>query len=112
LIPVSTSTEGVIQMGTTEFNLIAAIVFPLLLLASLFIGEEELIVLNEWTPDPELETRVIEEREWTLFWDEARFDGLMAFNDLYDSYETKWSKNGRLMLRTGDSGPYRFVKAA
>ncbi|KQX43549.1 hypothetical protein ASD97_26130 [Streptomyces sp. Root63] len=32
------------------------------------------------------------------------------FDALFNSYETKWSKNGRLMIRQGNSGPYKFVK--
>lgn len=99
-------------MATIEFALAAAIVSLMFFLASLLIEDEKPIVRNEWTPNPELEARAIEEREWVLFWEEARFDGMMAFEDLFNSYETKWSKNNRLMLRQGDSGPYRFVKAA
>ena len=34
------------------------------------------------------------------------------FTALFNSYETKWSKNGRLMIRKGNSGSYRFVKRA
>ncbi|MET9816857.1 hypothetical protein [Streptomyces sp. NPDC006355] len=35
-----------------------------------------------------------------------------AFTALYEGYETRWAKNGRLMLRNGDTGPYKFVKRA
>jgi len=102
-------------MGINELTIFVAIIFVawVLVTSVLLIQEgDKPIVRNEWTPDPELEAREIDEREWVLFWEEARFDGLMAFDDLYNSYEVKWSKNNRLMLRTGDSGPYRFVKAA
>jgi len=101
-------------MGINELTLLVAIIWAVLTLVAtaLLIEDDRPIVRNEWTPDPELEARAIDEREWVLFWEEARFDGLMAFDDLYNSYETKWSKNNRLMLRIGDSGPYRFVKAA
>ncbi|MFJ6010234.1 hypothetical protein ACIQHZ_31615 [Streptomyces halstedii] len=32
------------------------------------------------------------------------------FTSLFNSYETKWSKNSRLMIRQGSTGPYKFVK--
>lgn len=32
------------------------------------------------------------------------------FGALFNSYETTWSKNGRLMIRQGSTGPYKFVK--
>jgi hypothetical protein len=52
----------------------------------------------------------IEEQEWTEYHAEAMAEYADEFTALFNSYETKWSKNGRLMLRQGDSGSYRFVK--
>lgn len=53
-----------------------------------------------------------EEHEWSEYHAEAYADYSAQFTALFNSYETKWSKNGRLMLRTGDHGPYKFAKRA
>ena len=53
-----------------------------------------------------------EDDEWDAYHAEAVSEYSAEFTALYRGYETKWSKNGRLMIRTGDSGPYRFVKRA
>lgn len=50
------------------------------------------------------------ETEWQEYHSLAYQEYVDTFTALYEGYETKWSKNGRLMLRNGDSGPYRFVK--
>lgn len=47
---------------------------------------------------------------WELYHDEAMAEYADEFTALFNSYETKWSKNGRLMMRAGDSGSFRFVK--
>lgn len=54
--------------------------------------------------------RMSETGEWSAYHAEAYEDYSAEFTALYEGYETKWSKNGRLMLRQGDSGPYKFVK--
>lgn len=46
---------------------------------------------------------------WVCYEDEAYSEYLDEFTALFNSYETKWSKNGRLMLRNGDSGSFKFV---
>jgi hypothetical protein len=50
-----------------------------------------------------------EEIEWDLFHADAFDEYADEFTALFNSYETKWSKNGRLMMRSGDSGSFRFV---
>ncbi|BET51739.1 hypothetical protein RGQ21_67210 [Kitasatospora aureofaciens] len=49
-----------------------------------------------------------EDIEWSMHYSNA----VSAFDALYDSYETRWSKNGRLMIRQGNSGPYKFTRRA
>ena len=34
------------------------------------------------------------------------------FTALFNSYETMWSKNNRLMIRQGDSGSFKFARKA
>ena len=51
-----------------------------------------------------------EAREWEEYRTLAYADYSEEFTRLYNAYETRWSKNGRLMLRKGSSGPYKFVK--
>lgn len=51
-----------------------------------------------------------EEHEWEAFHADAYAEYAAEFDALYSALETRWSKNGRLMMRTGDSGPYKFVK--
>ncbi|MEU0159035.1 hypothetical protein ABZ154_09385 [Streptomyces sp. NPDC006261] len=51
-----------------------------------------------------------EEDEWEEFHTLSHSEHAEAFDVLFNSYETKWSKNGRLMIRQGSTGPYKFVK--
>jgi hypothetical protein len=51
-----------------------------------------------------------EETEWDLYHAEAFDEYADEFTALFNSYETKWSKNNRLMMRAGDAGSFRFVK--
>lgn len=48
------------------------------------------------------------------FWAGYRQDAFEEYSDeftrIFNGLETKWSKNGRLMMRNGDAGPYKFVK--
>jgi hypothetical protein len=53
-----------------------------------------------------------ESDEWQEYHAMAYSEYADAFTALYEGYETRWSKNGRLMLRNGDTGPYKFVKRA
>ncbi|MEU0912121.1 hypothetical protein [Streptomyces althioticus] len=55
---------------------------------------------------------VNEEQEWADFHAEAYAEHGEGFTRLFNALEVKWAKNGRLMMRNGDSGPYKFVKRA
>ncbi|MEU9258964.1 hypothetical protein AB0D68_10805 [Streptomyces sp. NPDC048212] len=59
---------------------------------------------------PAVTQNTSEEDEWTEFYTMAYQDYTDSFTALFNGYETKWAKNGRLMLRNGDSGPYKFIK--
>jgi hypothetical protein len=48
--------------------------------------------------------------DWSAFHADAFAEYADEFTALFDSYETKWSKNNRLMIRVGDTGSYRFAK--
>lgn len=48
--------------------------------------------------------------EWFMYRVEAERDYAIEFTALFDSYETKVSKNGRTMIRVGNSGSFKFVK--
>jgi hypothetical protein len=61
-------------------------------------------IIEHHTPDTVSETA-----EWDAFHAEAYAEYADVFTALYEGYETRWSKNGRLMLRNGGSGPYKFV---
>lgn len=52
------------------------------------------------------------ETEWQEFHALAYQEYADTFTALYEGYETKWSKNGRLMLRQGSKGPFKFVAKA
>lgn len=54
----------------------------------------------------------VDEIEWAEFHEDAYAEHVEAFDALFNSYETKWSKNNRLMMRQGSSGSYRFVAKA
>lgn len=49
------------------------------------------------------------EGEWCEFNSIAYDEHVEAFDALFNSYETKWSKNNRLMIRQGNSGSFKFV---
>ncbi|MGC9439240.1 hypothetical protein [Streptomyces sp. WG5] len=53
---------------------------------------------------------ISDDDEWESFHSEAYAEHSEAFTALFNGYETRWAKNGRLMIRNGDSGPYKFVK--
>lgn len=59
-----------------------------------------------------LRTKQNDEMEWAEFHADAVEEYEDEFTALFNSYETKWSKNGRLMIRQGDSGSFKFVKRA
>lgn len=51
-----------------------------------------------------------EDEEWAAFHAEAFEEYSDAFTQLFNSYEVKFSKNGRTMIRQGDSGSFKFAK--
>lgn len=53
-----------------------------------------------------------DESEWQEYHALAYAEYSAEFTALFNSYETRWSKNGRLMMRNGNTGPYKFVKRA
>jgi len=55
---------------------------------------------------------VTEADEWQEYHALAYSEYAEAFTALYEGLETRWAKNGRLMIRQGSSGPYKFVKRA
>lgn len=63
-------------------------------------------------PMPHIDPISESDRE-LIEWDEYHAEAMAEYSDeftaLFNSYETKWSKNGRLMMRNGDSGSFKFV---
>lgn len=53
---------------------------------------------------------VSEEYEWEEYRSLAYGEYSDEFTRLFESYETRWSRNGRLMIRQGSSGSFRFAK--
>lgn len=53
-----------------------------------------------------------EDVEWQEYHSLAYAEYSDEFARIYNGYEIRWAKNGRLMIRDGDSGPYKFVKRA
>jgi len=51
-----------------------------------------------------------EEDEWSEYHAIAYSEYAAEFDALYGRLEVKWSKNGRLMMRAGNTGPFKFVK--
>lgn len=72
-----------------------------------------------------------EEEKWQLFWERAYYDAYIEiceylgddtrmnaaadasaeFTELFESYETKRASTGRLLIRSGNSGSYKFAKS-
>ena len=87
------------------------------LTADLRIAESDVTVIAIETEclcgecdDCEWLAAIIEDTEWIEFEMMAHAEYAAEFTALFDSYEFKVAKNGRGMIRTGDSGPYKFVK--
>jgi hypothetical protein len=59
---------------------------------------------------PELSSVLTEAEEWELYELEAYAEYADEFTALFNSYEVKFSKNGRTMIRQGDSGSFKFAK--
>jgi len=84
------------------------------IVTALFIG---LIAISSWGGrDIEVqaisvvtESQTVAEFTWSEFHIDAYEEYADEFTALFNSYETKWSKNGRLMIRQGDSGSFKFV---
>lgn len=53
---------------------------------------------------------VTQEDVWQEYHSVVYSEASDDFTRIYNGYETRWAKNGRLMLREGNSGPYKFVK--
>lgn len=53
---------------------------------------------------------VDEEQEWREFHELAVIEYEDTFTTLFNSYETKWSKNDRLMIRRPGDKTFKFAK--
>lgn len=51
-----------------------------------------------------------DDQEWELYSQEAYYDYVSEFTALFNSYETKRASNGRIMIRSGNSGSFKFAK--
>lgn len=51
-----------------------------------------------------------DESEWNEFHADAVAEYADEFTRLFNSYEIKRAKNGRMMIRSGNSGPYKFAR--
>lgn len=51
-----------------------------------------------------------DDAEWNEYHAEAYAEYADEFTALFNSYETKRAKNGALMIRSGNSGSYKFAK--
>lgn len=60
--------------------------------------------------DPNESSEDAEELEWELYRSEARTEYAAEFTALFNSYETKRTKNGRVMIRQGNAGSFKFAK--
>lgn len=48
--------------------------------------------------------------EWAEFEADAYWEYNDQFTALFNSYEVRFTKNGRTMIRRGDSGSFKFAK--
>src|SRR5687767_13991446 len=62
---------------------------------------------------PTVSTIVLnDEEEWAEYHAEAVTEYADEFTALFNSYEVKRAKNGALMIRSGNSGSYKFARKA
>lgn len=59
---------------------------------------------------PPMPYQAPDEHEWDKYKFEAYWDYADEFTALFNSYETKRAKNGRLMIRQGSTGSFKFAK--
>jgi hypothetical protein len=91
-----------------------AIVSLIAVLAFMVIGADVIASFNSW------ECTCIhnvcdwcgdrDEQEWSEFNADAFEEYESEFDALFNSYETKRAKNGRLLIRQGNCGRYSFAK--
>jgi hypothetical protein len=86
-------------------GLIAIIVFGLVMAYGIISeGEtDETMTITVIPPMPQYSPVVHIEQD-------AYDDAWCEFTNLFNSYEVKRAKNGALMIRRGNSGPYKFCK--
>lgn len=59
---------------------------------------------------PNYSSHVGNEYEWEEFRADAYEEYELMFTELFNSYETKKAKNGAMMIRSGNSGSFKFAK--
>lgn len=91
-----------------------ALVTMIALVTFMFVGASMVWDFHNWECEcTHIECRWCEDEfTWVDFNEAAYEDYADEFTALFNSYETKWSKNNRLMIRSGNSGSYRFVAKA
>lgn len=87
-------------------GLIAMIVAAALLAIGILVEPDA----NEPAPTHSVSSVVSDEFEWSEFHADAMQEYADEFTALFNSYQVKRAKNGRLMIRQGDSGSFKFVK--
>ncbi len=82
------------------------------LTADLRIAESDVTISAECLCDRAecLECNWSEESEWAMYHAEAVAEYASEFDALFNSYDVKVAKNGRTMIRSGNTGPYKFAK--
>jgi hypothetical protein len=92
---------------------IVAMVIASIVMALIAFASKGELVLGELVIE---ETQVIapvaidDEQEWSEFHAIAVQEYADEFTAIFDALECKRAKNGRLMIRSGNSGSYKFAK--
>jgi hypothetical protein len=66
--------------------------------------------VNVEAVSPVIEVEINDEMEWAAYHVDAYEEYADEFTALFNSYETKVAKNGAMMIRQGNSGPFKFAR--
>ena len=84
----------------------------ILVIVSLILAVICPVQIQPVTARPVVSEQRSNEMDWAAFHVDAIEEYADEFTALFNSYETKVAKNGAMMIRQGNSGPYKFARKA
>lgn len=82
----------------------------LVLILSVLMGGTTQTPVTVIPPMPQHSPKVAEEMEWSEYHADATKEYADEFTALFNSYEVKRAKNGAMMIRSGNTGSFKFAR--